>query len=186
MRRLSSRMGLMAAALAVAVVAVAATAAARSTSSTAGTITIGWAFDSKGAMAPFDNPALAAAQLRVKQINAEGGVKGKKLQIKTCDTQGNKAAIAKACALKLLGGGANVIFTTCDVDLAAPVVQEAINRGVLAVAPASAPIRWARSGSVRKASSPSASATSPRTKARRWRSTHGARGGAQRRSPPTA
>ncbi len=134
MRRLSSRMGLMAAALAVAVVAVAATAAARSTSSSAGTITIGWAFDSKGAMAPFDNPALAAAQLRVKQINAAGGVTGKKLQIKTCDTQGNKAAIAKACALKLLGGGASVIFTTCDVDLAAPVVQEAINRGVLAVA----------------------------------------------------
>ena len=135
MRRLSSRMGLMAAVLAVAVVAVAATAAARSTSSTSGTITIGWAFDSSGAMAPFDNPALAAAQLRVKQLNASGGVAGKKLQIKTCDTQGNKVAIAKACALKLLGGGANVIFTTCDVDLAAPVVQEAINRGVLAVAP---------------------------------------------------
>ena len=135
MRRLSSRMGLMAAAIAVAVVAVAATAAARSTSSTAGTITIGWAFDSKGAMAPFDGPALAAAQLRVKQINAKGGVDGKKLQIKTCDTQGNKPAIAKACALKLLGGGANVIFTTCDVDFAAPVVQEAINRGVLAIAP---------------------------------------------------
>jgi branched-chain amino acid transport system substrate-binding protein len=125
----------MAAVLAVAVVAVAATAAARSTSSTSGTITIGWAFDSSGAMAPFDNPALAAAQLRVKQLNASGGVAGKKLQIKTCDTQGNKVAIAKACALKLLGGGANVIFTTCDVDLAAPVVQEAINRGVLAVAP---------------------------------------------------
>jgi len=61
-------MGLTAAAIAVAVVAVAATAAARSTSSTAGTITIGWAFDSKGAMAPFDNPALAAAQLRVAQL----------------------------------------------------------------------------------------------------------------------
>ena len=135
MRRLSSRMGLTAAAIAVAVVAVAATAAARSTSSTAGTITIGWAFDSKGAMAPFDNPALAAAQLRVAQLNAKGGVAGKKLQIKTCDTQGNKPAIAKACALKLLGGGANVIFTTCDVDFAAPVVQEAINRGVLAIAP---------------------------------------------------
>jgi branched-chain amino acid transport system substrate-binding protein len=125
----------MAAAIAVVVVAVAATAAARSTSSSAGTITIGWAFDSKGAMAPFDNPALAAAQLRVAQVNARGGVDGKKLQIKTCDTQGNKPAIAKACALKLLGGGANVIFTTCDVDFAAPVVQEAINRGVLAIAP---------------------------------------------------
>src|SRR5207237_9936322 len=60
---------------------------------------------------------------------------GRKLQIKTCDTQGNKAAIAKACAVKLLSGGADVMFTTCDVDFAAPVVQETINRGVLAVAP---------------------------------------------------
>ena len=38
---------------------------------------IGWAFDSKGAMAPFDDPALAAAQLRVKQLNARGGVGGR-------------------------------------------------------------------------------------------------------------
>ena len=86
-------------------------------------------------MAPFDGPALAAAQVRVKQINAKGGVNGRPLQIKTCDTQGNKPAIAKACAPKLLGEGANVIFTTCDVDFAAPVVQESINRGVLAIAP---------------------------------------------------
>src|SRR3954471_23255390 len=98
-------------------------------------ITIGWAFDSKGAMAPFDGPALAAAQVRVKQINARGGVNGHPVTIMTCDTQGNKPAIAKACAQKLLGQGANVIFTTCDVDFAAPVVQEAIKRGVLAVAP---------------------------------------------------
>jgi len=67
-------------------------------------------------------------------VNAKGGVKGRPLEIKTCDTQGNKPAIAKACATKLLGQGASVMFTTCDVDLAAPVVQEAINRGVLAVA----------------------------------------------------
>jgi branched-chain amino acid transport system substrate-binding protein len=122
-------------AVAALLVALAATAAARTTAPAASPITIGWAFDSKGAMAPFDGPALAAAQLRVKQWNAKGGVRGRKIQIKTCDTQANKPAVAKACALKLLGGGANVIFTTCDVDLAAPVVQEAINRGVLAVAP---------------------------------------------------
>jgi branched-chain amino acid transport system substrate-binding protein len=98
-------------------------------------IVIGWAFDSKGAMAPFDNPALAAAKLRVAQLNAKGGVSGRKLEIRTCDTQGNKATVAKACALRLLGQKANVLFTTCDVDLAAPVVQTAINRGVLAIAP---------------------------------------------------
>jgi branched-chain amino acid transport system substrate-binding protein len=121
--------------VAAAALALAATAAAGTAKKSATALTIGWAFDSKGAMAPFDGPALAAAQVRVKQLNAKGGVNGHPITIKTCDTQANKPAIAKACAQKLLGQGANVIFTTCDVDFAAPVVQEAINRGVLAVAP---------------------------------------------------
>src|SRR3989475_4841107 len=114
--------------------ALAATAGPRTAQAKA-PIIIGWAFDSKGAMTPFDNPALAAAQLGVGQINAKGGVNGRKLQIKTCDTQGNDPATAKACALRLLGQKANVLFTTCDVDLAAPVVRAAIDRGVLAIAP---------------------------------------------------
>src|SRR5215208_2649202 len=136
MRGTSSRLGLTLAVVLAAVVALAATAAARTTAPAAASpIVIGWAFDSKGAMAPFDGPALAAAKLRVSELNAKGGVSGRPLRIKTCDTQGNKAAIAKACASRLLGQGANVVFTTCDVDLAAPVVQTAINRGVLAVAP---------------------------------------------------
>jgi branched-chain amino acid transport system substrate-binding protein len=98
-------------------------------------IIIGWAFDGNGSMAPFDGPALAAAKLQVNALNAKGGVNGRKLLIQTCDTQGNKPDVAKACALRLLGAKASIIFTTCDVDLAAPVVSAAINRGVLAIAP---------------------------------------------------
>ena len=60
---------------------------------------------------------------------------GASCEIRTCDTQGNDPATAKACALSLLGQKANVLFTTCDVDLAAPVVRAAIDRGVLAIAP---------------------------------------------------
>ncbi len=136
MRRLSSRAGLAFVIVAAALVALAAAAAASTTAQAAKPIVIGWAYDSKGAMAPFDNPDLAAAKLRAATVNSKGGVVGgRKLVIKTCDTQGNKPAIAKACAQKLLGQGANIIFTTCDVDYAAPVVQEAINRGVLTVAP---------------------------------------------------
>jgi branched-chain amino acid transport system substrate-binding protein len=112
--------------------ALAATAGHRTAQAKA-PIIIGWAFDSKGAMAPFDNPALAAAQLRVAQLNAKGN--GRKVQIRTCDTQGNEPATAKACALRLLDEKANVLFTTCDVDLAAPVVRAAIDRGVLPIAP---------------------------------------------------
>jgi branched-chain amino acid transport system substrate-binding protein len=114
--------------------ALAATAGHRTAQAKA-PIIIGWAFDGKGNMAPFDGPALAAAQLRVAQVNAKGGVNGRKLQIRTCDTQNNTPATAKACALRLLGQKANVLFTTCDVDYAAPVVRAAIDRGVLAIAP---------------------------------------------------
>src|SRR5215210_3554137 len=121
--------------LALVLIGSAAAATAGRTRAQAAPIVIGWAFDSSGAMAPFDGPALAAAKLRVNQVNAKGGVNGRKLQIRTCDTQQNKADVAKACALRLLGQKANVIFTTCDVDYAAPVVRAAIDRGTLAIAP---------------------------------------------------
>ena len=85
-------------------------------------------------MAPFDDPALAAAQV-ARQADQRHGRRADALKIITCDTQNNNPAKAKACALSLLGQGANVIFTTCDVDYATPVVQEAINRGMLTIAP---------------------------------------------------
>jgi branched-chain amino acid transport system substrate-binding protein len=96
-------------------------------------IVIGWAYDAKGNMAPFDGPALASAKIRIGEVNAKGGVNGRRLRLDTCDTQNNNPARAKSCARRLLSGGADIIFTTCDVDLATPVVQEAINRGVLAI-----------------------------------------------------
>ena len=70
----------------VALVAGTSSAAARP-------IVIGWAFDSKGGMAPFDGPALAAAKVRVGQINAAGGVLGRKLVIRTCDTRNNDPGV---------------------------------------------------------------------------------------------
>ena len=105
------------------------------TTEAAAPILIGYAFDSKGNMAPFDGPALAAAQLQIAGINKKGGVNGRQLQMEACDTQNNKPSIAKSCASRLLDKGAKVLFVTCDVEFAAPAATEAINRGVLAVAP---------------------------------------------------
>ena len=97
---------------------------------------IGWAFDSTGAMAPFDGPALAAAKVRdrarsTRRAACSGGRFGSTRATRTATTRPK----AKSCAASLLGQGAQVIFTTCDVDFATPVVQEAINRGMLAIAP---------------------------------------------------
>ncbi len=110
-------------------------AAAPTEAAAEGPITIGWAHDSSGQMAPFDGPALAAARIRVDQINQQGGVDGRELQIETCDTQNNEPARSRVCATTLLEGGADIIFVTCDVDFATPVVQEAISQGTLAIAP---------------------------------------------------
>ena len=117
----------------IAALVLAASAAARVNA--ASPITIGWAYDATGSMAPFDGPALAAAQIRVAQLDKQGGVMGHPLKIVTCKTQGNKPAVAKACADKLIGQGAKILFVTCDVDLAAPAVQEALNKGLLTISP---------------------------------------------------
>ncbi|TMM18982.1 MAG: amino acid ABC transporter substrate-binding protein [Actinobacteria bacterium] len=136
MKRTTSWSGLVAlVGAAVAVAVIAGATGGHAATDAKRPIVIGWAFDSKGKMAPFDDPALAAARIRVKQINAKGGVGGRHLVIKTCDTQNNDPTTAKACAVRLLAQGAKIIFTTCDVDYATPVVQAGINRGVLAIAP---------------------------------------------------
>jgi branched-chain amino acid transport system substrate-binding protein len=117
---------------AAAVLAVAVVSGGSAAGQQTRTTTIGWAYDGIGAMAPFDGPALATAKTRIAERNRTNALK---LRLITCNTQGNKPAVAKACATKLLSQGADIIMTTCDVDLAAPVVQTAINRGKLTVAP---------------------------------------------------
>jgi branched-chain amino acid transport system substrate-binding protein len=130
--RRATRWGIAAAVVAAvaAIAALAGTTGSHAAPAAKKKVVIGWAFDKAGQMAPFDNPALAAAKIRIKAINAKSRYR---FVIKTCDTQNNDAAKAKACALSLLGAGANIIFTTCDVDYATPVVQEAIKRGKLAI-----------------------------------------------------
>ncbi|MFL5943078.1 MAG: ABC transporter substrate-binding protein, partial [Gaiellaceae bacterium] len=121
--------------VAAAALVLAATAAARTHSTAAKKpIVIGWAHDSSGPMAPFDGPALAAAQIEIAKINKKG-VMGRKIVLKTCDTQKDDATASKACADKLISQGAKIIFTTCDVDLASPVVQDSINHHLLTIAP---------------------------------------------------
>jgi branched-chain amino acid transport system substrate-binding protein len=123
--------------VAAAALVLAATAAARTHSAAAKKpIVIGWAHDdSAGPMGPFDLPALAAAKLEIAKFNKKGGVLGRKIVLKTCDTQKDNPAASTACANKLISEGAKIMFTTCDVDLAAPVVQPSINHGLLTVAP---------------------------------------------------
>ena len=72
------------AAAAVAAVAVASGGTAASEQAT--TVTIGWAYDGIGAMAPYDGPALATAKNYIAQVNKASSTK---LKLLTCNTQNN-------------------------------------------------------------------------------------------------
>jgi branched-chain amino acid transport system substrate-binding protein len=132
LRRVAVVAALVAASAVVATIAGAATAAKQP-------IVIGAAVDQLGNMSPVDGPALAAAQLEIKKINAQGGILGRKLEMRVCNTQNNKPDVATACAANLIGKGAAVLWSTCDVDYGAPAIPPALATHVLALAPCIGP-----------------------------------------------
>jgi branched-chain amino acid transport system substrate-binding protein len=99
-----------------------------------GPIMIGAAVDQTKLMKFFDGPALTAAQIQADQINAAGGVDGRKLQFEVQNTRLDPAR-TKAAAVDLIDQGADVLWVTCDVDWATPSTQEGIQAGLLTVAP---------------------------------------------------
>jgi branched-chain amino acid transport system substrate-binding protein len=97
-------------------------------------IVIGAAVDLTKGMAPFDAPALGAAQVEIAKINARGGVNGRPLQLKFINDQldPNKT---KQAAATLLGQGVDIGWVTCDVDYATPAAQAFLQAGKLTVSP---------------------------------------------------
>jgi branched-chain amino acid transport system substrate-binding protein len=120
---------------ALALIGTALAASSRHTHATAKKpILIGAAIDLTKNMAPFDAPALTAAQIEIKKINAAGGVLGRKLQLKFVDDQLDPQK-TKQAAVQFLSEGADIIWVTCDVDYATPAAQEGLNKGKLTIAP---------------------------------------------------
>jgi branched-chain amino acid transport system substrate-binding protein len=115
--------------------ALAATAAARTdTSAAKKPIVIGAVVDLTGQMKPFDAPALLAAQLEIKAINAKGGVLGRPLQLKFINDALDPAK-TKQGAIQWLQKKVDIGWVTCDVNYAAPAAQQFLNAGKLTVAP---------------------------------------------------
>ncbi len=75
----------------------------------ADTIKLGVAGPHSGDLAPYGIPAMRAAQLVVKKINANGGILGKQVELLIQDDQ-CKPEIATNTATKLVTDGANVVL----------------------------------------------------------------------------
>jgi branched-chain amino acid transport system substrate-binding protein len=123
------------AALAATLVALTGSAlASRTAAPTGKPIIIGAAIDLTKNMAPFDAPALEAAQIEIKKINAAGGVDGRPLEIKFLNDQLDPNQ-TKEDALKLVSDGAAIGWVTCDVNYSTPSIQEFLAAKLLTISP---------------------------------------------------
>ncbi len=124
------------AAAGVAIMAIAAAALAAGSAlggGSGGTILIGISAAKTGILAPYDLQAGQLFQMRIDQINQQGGVLGKKLSVQWIDTKSDKPTAATN-ASELISKGAVVIIATCDFDFSFPAIQAAGSQKVPGIA----------------------------------------------------
>jgi branched-chain amino acid transport system substrate-binding protein len=136
---MTKRTGIASAVLAAAAVTLLAVFAGAGTASstkapTGKPIVIGAAVDLTKNMAPFDAPALLAAQIEIKKINAAGGVLGRPLKLEFVNDQLDPQK-TKQAAVQFVQKHVDIGWVTCDVNFAAPAAQEFLNAGKLTIAP---------------------------------------------------
>lgn len=95
------------------------------------TVTIGFPVALSGFIAPYDDGPRKAALLAIDEINAKGGLLGKKIVTADADTKSDPGLGANA-ATEVLAAGAKVVMVTCDFDFGAPAALVAQSKNVLA------------------------------------------------------
>jgi branched-chain amino acid transport system substrate-binding protein len=95
-------------------------------------IVLGAAVHQTDWMAAYDLPPLEGARLAVEQINANGGVLGRPLELIDGDGRTDPATVGNV-AIELIDAGAEVLIAPCDFDYGAPVSQAAQDAGLVGV-----------------------------------------------------
>ena len=91
-------------------------------------VVIGIASAESGWMNAYDQPAVAAALIRIDEINSAGGLLGKKLSVAKADTKTDRAQSARA-GLEVLDKGAELVIVSCDYDYGSPAALAAQKAG---------------------------------------------------------
>ncbi|MBP7000984.1 ABC transporter substrate-binding protein [Amaricoccus sp.] len=93
-------------------------------------IVVGFATAQSGFMQAYDEPATQAAQIRIDEINAAGGLLGHQIETVAADTKSDRAEGAKA-GLEVIEGGADLVVVSCDYDFGAPAALMAESNGIV-------------------------------------------------------
>lgn len=91
-------------------------------------IVIGYAIAKTGPFATYDMLLLNGGKIAVEDINSNGGVLGRKLEIVDCDTKSSINNSAP-CAKEVIAQGAQFVISTSDYDFGGPALREANAEG---------------------------------------------------------
>ncbi len=97
-------------------------------------IVIGFAIAESGWMSFYDGPSTKGAMIRIDELNAAGGVLGRKIRPVFADTKTDRAQSAKA-GLAVIDAGAEMLIVSCDYDFGAPAALAAHNAGLVSIFP---------------------------------------------------
>jgi branched-chain amino acid transport system substrate-binding protein len=103
-------------------------APATGTEQTSEPIVLGGAIALSGFEGPWDEVKMI--EYALDDINADGGVLGRQLELKVCDTKSD-VALGPTCAQEVIDKGAEVVITSCDLDFGGPAATVAQEAGLI-------------------------------------------------------
>jgi branched-chain amino acid transport system substrate-binding protein len=106
--------------------------AAPQVASAADDIVVGFAVAQSGPVEGYDDNGVKMAQVFIDDLNAKGGVLGRKLKAVFADTKSDRAEGAKA-GQAVLNEGADIVIGTNDYDYGAPALLQAQKAGKISV-----------------------------------------------------
>jgi branched-chain amino acid transport system substrate-binding protein len=108
-------------------------------------VTVGFAIALSGFVAPYDDGPYRGAQLAIADINAKGGLLGRKIVEVSSDTASDPGQGATA-ATDVLTKGAELVMVTCDFDFGAPAALVANAQGKVALSSCAADAKFGVQG----------------------------------------
>ncbi|MBM3484124.1 MAG: amino acid ABC transporter substrate-binding protein, partial [Alphaproteobacteria bacterium] len=97
-----------------------------------GNIVVGYAGSSSGWMQNYSVPPTRAGEIMIEELNAAGGLLGKKVVTVYADGKTDRVESAKA-GQSVVDQGADLVMVDCDYDFGAPAALAAQNAGKISI-----------------------------------------------------
>jgi branched-chain amino acid transport system substrate-binding protein len=95
-------------------------------------VKIGFATAMSGIFEAYDQEGVGMAEVFINDINAKGGILGKKVTAIKVDTKSDRVQGTQAGA-EVVAAGAKLVVVTCDYDFGSPAAVQAQKAGIVSV-----------------------------------------------------